>query len=528
MQKVSCDALNFSWPLHNIAATRLFEHWLASGLPPHTLMQRAGLSVARLSLALRPHAQCIWIACGPGNNGGDGFEAALQLHRLGKQVVMTWTGPGKNGLPPDALASYERAMAAGVPITAEPPPAFDFCIDALLGIGVAAQSGKGRASHSLIEKWLGLMQASPATRLAIDVPTGLDADTGDSNPDYLHNLSHKGFATKNIAHSPRKTCRSDLFTLCFLTLKPGLFTAEGRDRAGQVWFDDLGAGGLTDTALPQPCAWLLGADRTASPQRSKALNASHKGSFGDVAVVGGESTADSHMSGAALLAARAALHAGAGRVFVALLGMPSMTVDPCQPELMFRSPSALDFKHQVIVCGCGGGEAVKTILADVLSSATTLVLDADALNAVARNVDFQTRLAARHARGFNTVLTPHPLEAARLLGTTTADVQASRLTAANDLAERFESVVVLKGSGSVIAAPGQVPCINSSGNALLASAGTGDVLAGMVGAALACGLTAFDAACSAAFAHGRLANDWAVIHPGQALTASALAGSLSS
>ena len=523
MQKITGALLGPSWQLHDVATTRHIEQRLAASLPPHTLMQRAGLSVARLILALRPHAQCIWIACGPGNNGGDGFEAAMHLHHFGKQVVLTWTGPGKNGLPPDAQASYERAVAAGVPMASEPPSDFDVCIDALLGIGARPSSDKPHAGHALIQRWLGLMQASTATRLAIDIPSGLDADTGHfsfKNPDNLSNLPN---AMKSIAVSPIKTCRSGLFTLCFLTLKPGLFTADGRDHAGEVWFDDLGVQALTETAQEQPGAWLLGTDRITSPPRSKALNASHKGSFGDVAVVGGESTPHRHMAGAALLAASAALHAGAGRVFVALLGVPAMTVDPFQPELMFCSPAALDLQRQVIVCGCGGGEAVKTVLADILSCATALVLDADALNAVAENVHFQASLRARYARGWRCVLTPHPLEAARLLGVRTADIQADRLKAATDLAKHFQAVVVLKGSGTVIAAPGQTPCINSSGNARLATAGTGDVLAGMVGAALANGLNAFDAACNAVFVHGRLADDWAVSHPLQTLTASRLA-----
>ncbi len=532
MRKISCDFLTVSQPLYDVVATREIEQQAAARLPLHTLMQRAGLSAARLSLALRPHAQCIWLACGPGNNGGDGFEAAVHLHRLGKQVVVTWTGPGKNGLPPDAQAARERAIAAGVTIAAEPPPVFDLCIDALLGIGSTARSGKGHAADSLIEKWLGLMQASPAARLALDLPTGLDADTGHSQLQDPRYSEDQAFATNNIANNPRKSCRNDLFTLCFLTLKPGLFTADGRDRAGEVWFDDLGLADLANGPFKQPCAWLLGADRVASQQRSKALNASHKGSFGDVAIVGGESSATSHMAGAALLAARAALHAGAGRVFVALLERPGdghnnarLTVDPVQPELMFRSPSALDFKHQVIVCGCGGGEAVQIVLTEVLESATTLVLDADALNAIAHDVRFQTSLKARQARACSTVLTPHPLEAARLLGVSTADIQLDRLKAARALAEKFQAVVILKGSGTVIAAPGQTSCVNSSGNALLATAGTGDVLAGMVGAALASGLSGYDAACSAVFAHGRLANGWAEKRPEQTLTASGLAGS---
>ncbi len=137
------------------------------------------------------------------------------------------------------------------------------------------------------------------------------------------------------------------------------------------------------------------------------------------------------------------------------------------------------------MCGCGGGDAVRAVLPKVLSAAPRLVLDADALNAIAADTQLQTQLAARHHRGYATVLTPHPLEAARLAGTSTQEVQADRLAAARQLAQRFQCVVVLKGSGTVIAAPGQASAINSSGNALLATAGTGDVLAGMLGARMA-------------------------------------------
>ena len=190
---------------------------------------------------------------------------------------------------------------------------------------------------------------------------------------------------------------------------------------------------------------------------------------------------------------------------------------------MFRSFEKLDLRQQVVVCGCGGGDAVKEVLPKVLSTAAHLVLDADALNAIASDTQLQTLLKARAARGRITLLTPHPLEAARLLQTTTAQVQSDRLKAAAHLADLFQAVVVLKGSGSVIAAPGQISRINSSGNALLATAGTGDVLAGMIGAALANGLNAFDAACNAVFRHGRVADDWLNTHPGEALTASRLA-----
>lgn len=497
MRKISSA---HSEPLHSVAATRELERLAAAGLPPHTLMRRAGLSVARLALALAPHARHIWIACGPGNNGGDGFEAAMHLHRWGKNVTLTWTGlpPGKTGQPPDAQASRERALAAGVPMAAEPPEDFDFCIDALLGLGGALDPA--RPGTALMLQWLARMQASTAAQLAVDVPTGLDADTG-------------AFIAGLVAPS-------NIFTLSLLTLKPGLFTADGRDRAGQVWFDDLGTA-QAQAGAPAPDAWLLGADRTRQAARRSSAHASHKGSFGDVAVLGGESSARSHMAGAALLAARAALHAGAGRVYVALLGSPALSTDPQQPELMFRAPEALDLAQQVLVCGCGGGDAVRAVLPKALSVASRLVLDADALNAIAGDTQLQTQLAARHHRGYATVLTPHPLEAARLAGTSAKEVQAGRLATARQLAERFQCVVVLKGSGTVIAAPGRACAINSSGNALLATAGTGDVLAGMLGAGMAAGLGPFEAACSAVFDHGHLADEWPA--GGQVLTASALA-----
>ncbi len=491
-------------PLYGVAATRRLELQAAASLPPHTLMQRAGLAAARLTLALAPHAQRIWIACGPGNNGGDGLEAALHLHQWGKTVTVTWLGEqaeklGK--LPADALTSLQRARAAGVPFADSPPPHWDFAIDALLGIGAAPRSGEaGRMAD-----WIRLLRCSRAPVLALDIPSGLQADTGAD------------FAPEFIAASACPERAGARFCLNFLTLKPGLFTAMGRDLAGQVWWDDLGITAPTDAV---PDAWLAGQDRAGPTGREQARHNSHKGTFGDVAIVGGESAGSTHMIGAALLAGRAALHAGAGRVFVALLGNPALTVDPQQPELMFRSPDALDLGHQVVVCGCGGGEAVSMALPRILSRAKSLVLDADGLNAVARDTQLQTLLRARAARGWPTILSPHPLEAARLLGCSTAGVQADRLEAANRLATQMQCVVVLKASGTVIAAPAEIAVINPSGNARLATAGTGDVLAGMLGAALAAGLPAFEAACSTVFRHGQLVDGWSAK---QALTASRLA-----
>jgi len=165
-----------------------------------------------------------------------------------------------------------------------------------------------------------------------------------------------------------------------------------------------------------------------------------------------------------------------------------------------------------VVCGCGGGASVVAVLPRLLSSATTLVLDADALNAVASDEALQTQLIHRHGRCWLTVLTPHPLEAARLLGCGTAQVMADRLRAAQRMADRFQAVCVLKGSGTVVTAPGEIPRINPTGNAALSTAGTGDVLAGMIGAALAGPQTSsanvLDRVCSAVFQHGWLADHW--------------------
>jgi hydroxyethylthiazole kinase-like uncharacterized protein yjeF len=499
-------------PLFNVATTRRIEHRASSTLPPHTLMQRAGLAVARLAVAIAPHTQCIWVACGPGNNGGDGFEAARYLHHWGKRVVVTSTGAGNKGLPADAESARAAALASGVAFAVQPPTDFDLSIDALLGIGSNIDPAREGSAHML--GWLQIMRDSAKPCLAVDIPSGLNADTGAATATRALNAMYSGAPRAHINWTKSR------FTLSLLTLKPGLFTHEGRDSAGEVWFDDLGV------AVPEsepPYAWLLGADSLALHQR---LHVQHKGSFGDVAVVGGESSRTSQMAGAALLAASAALNAGAGRVFVALLGDSAVTVGASQPELMFRSLEALDLQSQVVVCGCGGGEAVKAVLPKVLSSATRLVLDADALNAIANDTSLQTLLKVRAARGYTTVLTPHPLEAARLLHSTTAQVQSDRLQAAAQLVHSYQAVVVLKGSGSVIAAPGQISRINSSGNALLATAGTGDVLAGIVGAAIANGSSAFDAACSAVFNHGNVADDWLQTRPGVALTASRLAGSI--
>lgn len=465
-------------PLHSAAATRTLEAALASTLAPHTLMQRAGLAAARLALAIAPHARTHWIACGPGNNGGDGLEAAMHLQQWGKTPLVSWLGT-PDTTPTDARASHARAVAAGVRFVDAPPADCDICIDALLGTG-ASRPPEGRLAD-----WIAHINTRGVPVLAVDLPSGLQADTG-TTPGPCVRASH---------------------TLSLLTLKPGLYTAQGRDQTGEVWYESLGA--EETSAVPQ--ASLAGVP-AAPPRR----HATHKGSYGDVAVIGGARG----MSGAALLAASAALHHGAGLVYVGLLDESGMALDPTHPELMFRAPAALDATAMTVVAGCGGGQAIAAQLPRLLSTAARLLLDADALNSIANDSQLTTLLAARGARQRQTVLTPHPLEAARLLACTTAAVQADRLAAAQQLAERFGCTVVLKGSGTVIAAPGRLPVINPTGNARLATAGTGDVLAGLIGARLAQGDRAFDAACAAVWLHGQAADAWP---PNRALTAGALA-----
>jgi hydroxyethylthiazole kinase-like uncharacterized protein yjeF len=290
----------------------------------------------------------------------------------------------------------------------------------------------------------------------------------------------------------------------------------GRDTSGTLWLDTLG---LPDGATAwQPPDAELNPPQPETPRR----HASHKGGHGDVAIIGGESLGPhSGMTGAALLAAQAALHGGAGRVMLCLLGQETHTAIP--PDLMRRNLEALELPRLTVVAGCGGGQAIAQALGRLLQHSARLVLDADALNRLAEDPWLQDLLRQRSQRQQPTVLTPHPLEAARLLGTDTQGVQDDRIAAAQTLSERMRCCVVLKGSGTVIAAPTQRPRINATGNGLLAIGGTGDVLAGLLGARLAASAGAWQAACRAVWAHGQIADQWPA---GTALSASRLAEQL--
>ena len=429
-------------PLFDAAASRRIEARALVHAPD--LMARAGLAVAKLALAIRRGAGPVWVACGPGNNGGDGRIAAQHL----------------------------AAHGLTVHVDHDAPPRAALVIDALLGLGL------NRAPSQELLATIDAMQACGAPILAVDLPSGLLADTGQPAGDRAVRADH---------------------TLALLTLKPGLFTGEGRAHCGRLWFDDLGI--APDEA---PTADLLGP--TPPPPRSAT---SHKGSHGQVLVVGGAPG----MQGAARLAARAALACGAGRVYLDLLGVDADEVaDPGRPELMHGALAALP--QAIGVIGCGAGADIASRLPGLLRQLPKLVIDADALNAIAADGPLQQSLRARAAG--TTLLTPHPLEAARLLGRDTASLQVDRLAAARELAERLGCTVVLKGSGSVIASPGERPAICASGGPALATAGSGDVLAGWLGGLWAQrpGASAHAIACAGVDAHGRAGEVEGVLRAG--------------
>lgn len=486
-------AARMALPLHDTAATRVLESEAQAARPAHALMARAGESAARLVMAVAPHARCIGVLAGPGNNGGDGLVAARHLRSLGRDVSVLHLTADPTRLPPDAAHAWQLARSADLRWV-DGPAELQGCglvVDALLGLG-AARPPEGRVLEAV-----GWCSGQRHPVLSIDLPTGLDADSG--------RLLGAG------------AIRAD-WTLSLLSLKPGLFTAAGREHAGEVWFDDLGTGTANGAQ-----AW-LGSSVCPPPGSFPARRHSqHKGSFGDVIVVGGAPG----MWGAMVLAGRSALAAGAGRVYLSPLDPRMPVVAPA--ELMSRPEAWRDATQRLapatVVCGCGGGDAVGDAMPRLLECVGRLVLDADALNAVAGSPTSRSLVRARAGRGLATLLTPHPLEAARLLGASTQEVQADRLGAARRLAQDFLAVILLKGSGTVVAAPDQgLGWINGNGNARLATPGSGDVLAGWIGGLWAQSdpaqpaRSAWDAARAAAWLHG-FASDRATGSPASPLAA---------
>jgi hydroxyethylthiazole kinase-like uncharacterized protein yjeF len=460
--------------LYSVAQLRAIEQAAAAALGPHALMPRAGAAAAALALELiGPRRDLpVLLLAGPGNNGGDAIEVAANLAGAGLECAVLYLAG--DAVPSGSTAhALGRARAAQVRFVDSVPDGvrWSLAIDGLFGIGL------GRPLQGRMRELVLALESLPCPVLALDVPSGLDADTGAvTGPD--------GVAVR-ATH-----------TITFIGDKPGLHTGDGRDHAGAVRVSRLDI----DAALFVPCAAHLNGTSLFGHRLRPRRHNSHKGSYGDVVVVGGAHG----MSGAPVLAARGALYAGGGRVFVAAID-PGPALDVVQPEIMFRSASDVERAGRTLVVGPGMGDSAGAmrLLSRVLDGSAPLVLDADALNLVAASPDLQGRLE-QHAGA--SVLTPHPLEAARLLGVTAAVVQGDRLEAARELAARLQAVVVLKGSGTVVArADGQV-AVNPTGNPGLSSAGTGDVLAGVCGALLAQGWPSWEAALGAVWLHGAAAD----------------------
>lgn len=465
--------------LYSVAEIRAIEEKAMADIPPGTLMQRAARAAASVALALLSRvadSPKVLLVAGPGNNGGDALVMAVLLADAGLHpTVMVSADPDRQ--PEDAQRALERAQAVGVRLIAPNPDAvrhpvvWDLVVDGLFGIGL------GRPISGDLRSLVEAINSLDCPVLALDVPSGLDADTGRV-------IGEDGIAVR-ATH-----------TLTFIGNKPGLHTFDGRDHAGEV---QVAALDVAPELFVPARAWLGSVLHFASSLR-KRLHSSHKGSYGDVTVIGGAHG----MVGAPVLSARAAAKSGAGRVFISFLD-EVLPYDPSQPELMCRRAGDLELDAGTIVIGPGLGTSDKAlaVLRKALQSDRPLVLDADALNLLAVHADLKDALAARSVPS---LMTPHPLEAARLLRLNTGEVQSSRLEAARRIALECNSVVILKGSGSVIARPDGKLIINATGNPALATAGSGDVLAGMCGALLAQSLPVWDAALAAAWMHGRAAD----------------------
>ncbi|MBY0264840.1 MAG: NAD(P)H-hydrate dehydratase [Burkholderiales bacterium] len=467
------DRLNHASPILRVKDLRDVEQAALGRSNPPPLMQLAGLAAAGLARELAGDSgKSVLIIAGPGNNGGDALVAALQLRQWWfNTVVVCPLGCKKyRGDAADALKAWQ---SAGGEILDTLPANGDWAlvIDGLFGIGL--QRDLDAASATLVDH----INALGAPVLALDIPSGLDADTG----------------------CVRGAAIAADHTLTFIALKPGLLTGDGPDHCGTVHVASLGLAAETRAA---PHGVLIGAGvlQHVLPPR---LRNSHKGSYGNPGIVGGAAG----MSGAALLAGRAALKCGAGKVHVGLLDT-GLAVDPLQPELMMRTADSVlrmsDLGALAIGPGLGDSADAAEYLDWALESACPLLADADALNLVAAFPRLKTKLKQRLTE--NTILTPHPAEAGRLLGISTAEIQADRVTAALRLASELNSAVVLKGCGSICAWPDGHWAINHSGNPGMASAGMGDVLSGLIVALLAQGVPERHALTAAVYLHGAAAD----------------------
>lgn len=461
-----------SLPLYDAAALRRVEAQAAAALggDDFELMRRAGRAAWRAALAHWPGAQRIVVACGPGNNGGDGHVFAGEARASGRAVTVVHPPdmPARSPLARRACTAFVEAGGEARAFDGRLPEA-DLVVDALFGIGLSRAPDASAAA--LIEA----IGASGLPVLALDAPSGIDADTG---------------------HRPGAAIRATR-TLEFLAAHPGLRTAQGPDHAGLLETASLDVPDAGWEGVRPSAQWLRPARlRHWLPSRRRD---SHKGAFGHVLCIGG----DAGMGGAIVLCCEAALRAGAGLVSAATRAAHLPALLARRPECMAHAVDAADAlpellrKADVVAIGPGLGRGdwgralFETAIDAALRARKALVIDADALN-----------LLARAPRALPcAVLTPHPGEAARLLGCDTAAVQADRFDAVARLAARFQCAVVLKGAGSLVAAPDRIPQVVGAGNPGMATGGMGDVLTGIVSALLAQGLDAFDAAACGALLH---------------------------
>lgn len=472
-------------PLYRTADVRRIESRNAQ-LP---LMERAGYAAAQFACTLATDSgKPMLIFAGPGNNGGDAFVLARYLRQWFFAVTVVFGGDAAK-LPHDAAAAYAQWRAAGGTTVDSPPASGDWSlvIDGLFGIGLA------RAIEGRYAGWIAAINQQRAPVLAIDIPSGLNADSG-----CVHGC-----------------CVRATHTITFIGMKPGMLTLDGPDHCGALYLDDLDLDCSADSAPGQ----VLGA---CTPNLAPRLRNTHKGSHGSVGIIGG----DSGMAGAALLTGRAALKLGAGRVYVGLLARDAPLLDAAQPELMLRpAREVLKLDHlSCLAIGPGLGTTadaelyLQCALELTLESKLPLVIDADALNCIATSEKLKTIIKKIVT---TKVLTPHPAEAARLLGCSTREVQTDRIAAATALATEYQAHVVLKGAGSICASPDRPWRINTSGNPGMASASMGDVLTGIIAALLAQGADAQQALDSAVWLHGVAADACVAAGAGPAgLTAS--------
>lgn len=441
----------------------------ANQLGADTLMKRAGAAAAELIMERLEDAgveqRRVTLLVGPGNNGGDALACACELREKGAVVNVVLPG-GRRPTSALALAQLERWTQAGGTTYDDPymTEKADCVVDGLFGTGLAKPITGDYLDAVL---WFNERQA---LKVSLDIPSGLNPVTGHWTGSY-------------------PGCSADV-TITFLCVKSGLYMCEGADAAGEIVLNEL------DVSVPLSPLSVIGTDEFPRVLRPRVKN-SHKGDYGSVAVIGGTDG----MIGASILAARAALISGAGRVTLECRAEHAPHVDMVYPEIMFATkPVNLeDFDAIVLGCGLGTSAEAKARVIEALNCQKPLILDADALNIIAADIKLQDMVLARRAP---TVLTPHPGEAARLLRRDTAGVTADRVAACRELAVQTGAIVVLKGAGTVISMRSSRTWINPTGSPMLATGGSGDVLAGMIGAMFAQGYDMVESVLAAVYFHG--------------------------